>query len=104
MAESGKEMTMIVTPKVHERFIEEEKIRLKNLIKQENVTYMIYNDTENTICPTMTLTDVFSYIYFFNNDGVYDNKIITSTDEMSLSWAKELYTHYKKQAAVLESI
>ena len=104
MAKSGKEMTFIVTPKVHEVFRGDEKNKLKNLIKQENVTYMIYHDTENMICPTMMLTDVFSYIYFFNNDRVYDNKIIISTDEMTLSWAKELYKHYKKQSVILESI
>ena len=103
MAKSGKEMTFIVTPKVHEVFMGDKNI-LKSLINRENVTYMIYHDTENAICPTMILTDVFSYIYFFNKDGVYDNKIIISTDEMTLSWAKELYKHYKKQSVILKSI
>ena len=104
MAETGKKMVIIVTRKVHERLIEEEKDRLGKLIKQENVKYMIYNGDCTLICPTMTLTDVFSYIYFFNNDGVYDNKIILSTDDRTLAWSKELYEHYKKQSVYVKAI
>ena len=48
----------------------------------------------------MTITDVFTYIYFFNNSGVYDNKIIISVDDATQSWAKELYNYYKKQSVV----
>jgi len=103
MAESGKEMTIIVTPKVHECFLEEMKERLNELIKRENVSYMLLPDKGVTTTPSMTLTDLFAYIYFFNTDGVYDNKIIVSNDDMMRTWAKELYKCYKKKAAVVES-
>lgn len=102
MAESGKEMAFIVTPKVYERFIEDHEKRLHQIIQKENVTFMILNDKGNAIGPSMTLTDVFTYIYFFNTDGVYDNKIIVSLDEATRSWAKELYKYYKKQSTVIQ--
>lgn len=98
MGESGKEVTMIVTLKVHERFIEEMEERLNELTKRENVNYMVLPDKDITTTPSMTLTDVFAYIYFINTDGVYDNKIIISNDEMTKTWAKELYKYYKKLA------
>ena len=103
MAESGKEMTIIVTPKVHERFIEEMEDRLNELIKRGNVSYMILPDKGVTTTPSMTLTDLFAYIYFFNTDGVYDNKIIVSDDDAMRAWARELYKFYKKKAAAIES-
>ncbi|MCL2550299.1 MAG: DUF1724 domain-containing protein [Methanimicrococcus sp.] len=103
MAESGKEMTIIVTPKVHERFIEEMGNRLNELIRRGNVNYMLLSDSAVTTTPSMTLTDLFAYIYFFNTDGVYDNKIIVSDDDMMRAWAKELYKFYKKKAAAVES-
>ena len=103
MAAYGKEITIIATLKVHERFMEERKDRLKDLIRRKNVTYMIYGEGDE-IVPNMTLTDVFSYIYFFNNDSVYDNKIIFSTDDRALAWAKELYDYYKNNSSILESI
>ncbi|WP_316559114.1 transcriptional regulator FilR1 domain-containing protein [Methanimicrococcus stummii] len=96
-------MTFIVTPKVYDRFVEDHEKRLKEIIKKENVTFMILNDKGDTIVPSMTLTDVFTYIYFFNNDGVYDNKIIVSLDDSTRSWAKELYKYYKKQSTAIES-
>jgi len=102
MAESGKEMTIIVTPKVHERFIEEMESRLNELIARGNVSYMILPDKGVTTTPSMTLTDLFAYIYFFNTDGVYDNKIIVSEDDMMRMWAKELYKFYKKKAVAVE--
>ncbi|WP_316556854.1 transcriptional regulator FilR1 domain-containing protein [Methanimicrococcus hongohii] len=95
-------MTIIATPKVYERFVEDHEIRLKEIIQKENVTFMILNDKGNAIGPSMTLTDVFTYIYFFNTDGVYDNKIIVSTEDSTRSWAKELYKYYKKQSTALD--
>ncbi|MCL2863019.1 MAG: DUF1724 domain-containing protein [Methanimicrococcus sp.] len=102
MAEAGKEMTIIVTLKVHERFIEEMKDRLNELIKRKNVNYMILPDEGVTTTLSMTLTDVFAYIYFFNTDGVYDNKIIISVDDMTRVWARELYKFYEKKSAPTE--
>ncbi|MDV0445239.1 hypothetical protein MmiAt1_08010 [Methanimicrococcus sp. At1] len=102
MAESGKEMTVIVTPKVYDRLVEDHEKRLNEIIQKENVTVMKINDKGGIIFPSMTITDVFTYIYFFNTDGVYDNKIIVSLDDATKSWAKELYKYYKKQSAVLE--
>ena len=102
MAESGKEMTIIVTLKVHERFIEEMGERLNKLIRRKNVSYMLLPNEGVTTTLSMTLTDVFAYIYFFNTDGVYDNKIIVSDDEMTRTWAKELYKFYKKKATAVE--
>jgi len=56
-----------------------------------------------TTTPSMTLTDLFAYIYFFNTDDVYDNKIIVSNDDMMRTWAKELYKFYKKKAVAMKS-
>ena len=95
-------MTIIVTPKVYERLVEEDEKRLQKIIQRENVTFLKLEET-GMIVPSMTITDVFVYIYFFNNDGVYDNKIIVSLDDITRSWAKDLYKHYKKQAIVQES-
>ena len=103
MAESGKDMTIIVTPKVYERLVEEDEKRLQKIIQKENVTFLKLNDDGDTIAPSMTISDVFVYIYFFNNDGVYDNKIIVSLDDITRSWAKELYKFYKKQSVDIES-
>ena len=103
MAESGKDMTIIVTPKVYERLVEEDEKRLQKIIEKENVTFLKLNDDGDTIAPSMTISDVFVYIYFFNNDGVYDNKIIVSLDDITRSWAKELYKFYKKQSVDIES-
>ncbi len=102
MAESGKDMTIIVTPKVYDRLVEDHEKRLQNIIRRENVTFMKLNDKGDAIGPSMTITDVFTYIYFFNNDGVYDYKIIVSLEDATRSWAKELYKHYKKQSTVIE--
>ena len=102
MAESGKEMTIIAAPKVYERFVEDHEKRLREIIRKENVTFMILDDKGSTIGPSMTLTDVFAYIYFFNNDGVYDNKIIVSTEDCTRAWAKELYKNYKKRSTIIE--
>lgn len=96
-------MTIIVTMKVHERFIEEMEDRLNKLIKRENVNYMLLPDEGVTTTLSMTLTDVFAYIYFFNTDGVYDNKIIVSNDDRTRAWAKELYKFYKKKSASIKS-
>ncbi|MDR0767973.1 MAG: DUF1724 domain-containing protein [Methanosarcinales archaeon] len=102
MAESGKEMTIIAAPKVYERFVEDHEKRLKEIVQKENVTFMIWDDKGSAIGPSLTLTDVFTYIYFFNNDGVYDNKSIVSTEDSTRTWAKELYKHYKKQSSAIE--
>ncbi|MDL2261802.1 DUF1724 domain-containing protein [Methanimicrococcus sp. OttesenSCG-928-J09] len=103
MAESGKDMTVIVTPKVYDRLVEDHEKRLNEIIQRENVTFMKLNDKGDAIGPSMTITDVFTYIYFFNTDGVYDNKIIVGLEDASRSWAKELYKYYKKQSTVIES-
>jgi len=92
-------MTILVTPKVYERLVEEDEKRLRNIIQRKNVTFLILEETD-IIVPSMTITDVFTYIYFFNNSGVYDNKIIISVDDATQSWAKELYNYYKKQSVV----
>lgn len=102
MAESGKEMAIIVTPKVYDRLVEENEKRLKEIIQRENITFMKINDKGGIIFPSMTITDIFTYIYFFNTDGVYDNKIIVSREDSTRSWAKELYKHYKKQSTAVE--
>jgi len=92
-------MTILVTPKVYERLVEEDEKRLRNIIQRKNVTFLILEETD-IIVPSMTITDVFTYIYFFNNSGVYDNKIIISVDDATRSWAKELYNYYKKQSVI----
>ena len=81
--------------------VEEDEKRLQKIIQMENVTFLKLEET-GAIVPSMTITDVFVYIYFFNNDGVYDNRIIISVDDITRSWAKELYKYYKKQAVALE--
>jgi len=103
MAESGKEMTFIVTPKVYERLMEEEKERLKSVIQRGNVIFMKIEDSD-MIYPSMTITDVFTYVYLFNIDGVYDNKIIVSTDKKTLSWIESLYAHYQNKSKRMENI
>jgi len=102
MAESGKEMTFIVTEKVLDRLKEEDESRLNKIIHLENVAFLLLNE-DNTISPSMTITDVFVYVYLFNTDGVYDNKIIISFDEQTCSWFKKLYKHFKTQAVSLKS-
>jgi predicted transcriptional regulator len=39
MAQSGKEMTFVVTPKVLDRLKEEDEARLNKIIHLENVTF-----------------------------------------------------------------
>ena len=90
---------MLVTPKVYDRLVEKDEKRLRNIIQRKNVTFLILEETD-VIVPSMTITDVFTYIYFFNNDGVYDNKIVISADDDTRSWAKELYKYYKKKSVV----
>jgi predicted transcriptional regulator len=102
MAESGKEMTFIVTSKVLERFKEVDEARLNRLIHLKNVTFLLLNETDNAISPSMTITDVFVYAYLFNTDGVYDNKIIISSDDQTHSWFKKLYQHFQDQADLLK--
>ncbi|MDR2944197.1 MAG: DUF1724 domain-containing protein [Methanosarcinales archaeon] len=102
MAESGKDMTLIVTSKVYDRLVEEHGKRLSDIIRKENVTFMKLNDRSNAISPSMTITDVFTYIYFFNKDGVYDYKIIIGFEDVTRMWAKELYKYYKKQSVAVE--
>lgn len=102
-SDSDKEMTIIVTSKVYERLMEEEKERLKSVTQRGNITFMkIEND--DIVYPSMTITDVFAYIYFFNTDGVYDNKIIVSTDRKTQCWAEKLYAHYKNESNQIEDI
>jgi predicted transcriptional regulator len=61
------------------------------------------NAEDEAISPSMTITDVFAYVYLFNTDGVYDNKIIISLDEQTRSWFNKLYQHFKAQAVSLKS-
>ncbi|WNY25530.1 transcriptional regulator FilR1 domain-containing protein [Methanolapillus millepedarum] len=98
MAESGKEMTMIVTPKVFDRMKEEYGGRLENFIAKDNVTFLVYNEKGKSIAPSMLMTDIFTYTYLFNNDGVYDNKMLISFDDLTKSWIKELYKYFKKSS------
>ncbi|MDV0446764.1 hypothetical protein MsAg5_06190 [Methanosarcinaceae archaeon Ag5] len=102
MGESGKDMTMIVTPKVFDRMKGEYGARLEKFIGKENVTFLVYNEKGKSIAPSMLITDVFTYTYLFNNDGVYDNKMLISFDDMTKSWTKELYKHIKKSSVPVE--
>ena len=61
------------------------------------------NEADNAISPSMTITDVFAYVYLFNTDGVYDNKIIISLDDQTRAWFKKLYRHFKTHAVSLKS-
>ena len=95
-------MIFIVTSKVLCRLKEEDEARLNKIIHLDNVTFLLLDEADNIINPSMTITDVFVYVSLFNTDNVYDNKIIISTDEMTRSWFKELYTYFKKKAVPLK--
>ncbi|WNY26436.1 hypothetical protein MsAm2_01970 [Methanolapillus ohkumae] len=95
-------MTMIVTPKVFDRIKGEYGKRLENVLTQENLSFLVYEEKGKSIIPSMLITDVFTYTYLFNNDGVYDNKMLISFDDSTKSWTKEMYKHFKKQSIAVE--
>jgi predicted transcriptional regulator len=44
---------------------------------------------------TITVTERFTYLCFFNKEGMYDHRKIMSFDESASKWGEELFTHYQ---------
>lgn len=102
LAEKGIEMTLVLTSSIFNRMQKDSPAELENIISKDNTRLFVY-DGEIDI-PTVTVTDWFTYICFFDIEGRYDHKQIMSFDENALQWSKELFQYYMDLSKTVESI
>ena len=102
LVEKGIDMTLVLTSSIFNRMKKDSPAELENIVTKENTQLFVYDGKIDI--PTVTVTDWFAYICFFDTEGRYDHKQIMSFDENALQWSKELFQHYMDLSTAVESI
>lgn len=102
LAEKGIEMSLVLTSSIFERMQKDSPEELKNIMGKENTRLFVYDGDINI--PTVTVTDWFAYICFFDIEGKYDHKQIMSFDENALQWGNELFQYYRDMSQAVEKV
>ncbi len=95
LAESGVEMSIVVTEPVLDRMKNECKEDFETIINAENTQLEVCS--EKAGLPTLAITDRFMYLCLFDKQGKYDHSKIMSFDASALEWGRELFMHYRKE-------
>ncbi|WP_292466604.1 winged helix-turn-helix domain-containing protein [Methanolobus sp.] len=98
-AQSGAKISLFVSEVALEKMKNEYFEQFNELMKMTNATLFLCK--ENPKIPMVTVTDWFSYICLFNDEGRYDHRDIISFDESSLKWCNELFDYYRTNSEKL---
>ncbi|AEH61366.1 Domain of unknown function DUF1724 [Methanosalsum zhilinae DSM 4017] len=94
--DNGSQLSLMFTRPVFNRMKEDYSEYLDKILASENCEVLVCDEQINL--PTITVTDWFLYISFFDHTGRYDHKIVMSFDSDALRWGEDLFDHYKSSA------
>jgi len=101
LSQRGADLELILTRPVFERMKENCYNELQTMMDSENTKIYICDDEMKL---TITLTERFIYICFFNDEGRYDHKKVMSFDESALRWGNELIDNYITISGLLDDL
>ncbi|TGC08996.1 helix-turn-helix transcriptional regulator [Methanolobus halotolerans] len=93
---SGVGITLFLTAETLEKLEQENEEDFRKMIEKGNTDIFLYEG--NPRLPMVTVTDWFSYICLFNNEGRYDHRDVISFDESALNWCQDLFDHYRQNS------
>jgi len=92
LAESGRQVSIILTREVFEKVKKEYGVELSKFIELENGELFI---SDNIIRMASAVTDnFFSMSLFFKNGGYDSQRELISTDKAAIKWGEELFYHF----------
>ncbi len=100
LIENDANISLVFTRKVFERMQRDYSSELEAIIKADNSEVYICDSNMNF--PTVTVTDWFLYISFFDKLGRYDHKVVMSFDSNALKWGEELFEHCKEKGSCVK--
>ncbi|MDI3539505.1 MAG: hypothetical protein PWQ52_628 [Methanolobus sp.] len=93
---SVNDVSLFLTVQAFEKLKNEYRSEFGRIMRSGNARIYLLN--QNPKLPMITVTDWFSYICLFNEEGRYDHRDIISFDESALRWCHELFEYYRKDS------
>ncbi|WP_292465705.1 winged helix-turn-helix domain-containing protein [Methanolobus sp.] len=93
IADSVDEISLFLTMPAFEKLKKEHIADYTRLMRSDSARIFLFYD--NIKLPMITVTDWFSYICLFNEEGRYDHRDIISFDESALKWCHDFFEYYK---------
>lgn len=92
LAESGRQVSIILTREVFEKVKNEYEAELSKFIEMENGQLSV---SDETIRLASAVTDNFVSLSFFFKNGGYDSqRELISSDKKAIKWGEELFYHF----------
>jgi predicted transcriptional regulator len=96
VSDSVAEISLFLTLPAFEKLRDEYTADFTKLMRSDSTKIFLFYD--NLKMPMITVTDWFSYICLFNEEGRYDHRDIISFDESSLKWCHEFFEFYRNRS------
>ena len=102
LAQSGVEVSLILTRRVFERVKEEYAGTLNDFLNLKNAEMYL---CEGDITLACVATDVFFSLSLFYKNGTFDpHRDLISYDKSALRWGKELFNYYRKRSIKIKAM
>jgi predicted transcriptional regulator len=96
IADSVDEISLFLTLPAFEKLKKEHTADYTKLMRFDSARIFLFYD--NIKLPMITVTDWFSYICLFNEEGRYDHRDIISFDESALKWCQDFFEFYRNKS------
>ncbi|WP_370575967.1 helix-turn-helix transcriptional regulator [Methanomethylovorans sp.] len=96
ISDSVNEISLFLSLPAFEKLRDEYTADFTKLMTSDSAALFFFND--DIKLPMITVTDRFSYICLFNEEGRYDHRDIISFDESALKWCHDLFDFYRSKS------